>query len=425
MKQFVLESHWDEAKDGPLPKDKVVEHFVFGELRRGVFKEVGEAGRYDVEEYQDNALEEHLQHHDGTGPLAEQGLANKKEALQGVFQEAADGRDARAVQAPQQPLTAEGVRELLAQMQLPVASATGQETAAGQVPAAAATGDTSTAPELDEEQEAEEIDEEEPDAGMFDLASVLGAPKAKSRAAKAKAKPAAAKASAPPKVAATTPSTPAALPAKAKSAEVRGANPVSFPREETPSQASAKKRSQATKSQPAQDPAERSSMSLDGRGRRLKESLNKETGTLKETLSGLMEVDDDFLTSADRASSRAIQKQKVLKRLVNDVKKQMVRATDSPNRAGLATEIEALEILTEHTHILSDLYGRLYHANPMAEELTERVQVAARDVEGLRLGAGVWKKVLDATFSHCVLYRDFAKYWQTFDSEQAGACLFN
>ncbi|CAJ1360020.1 unnamed protein product, partial [Effrenium voratum] len=97
-KEFVSVEDWNPELelDGPFDQAKVVERMICGEIVKGIFKTVGRKGVYKVEDYEDKAMEERGLEHDGEGLFAEEGLANKKEALAGAFAEAAKVAGLRA-----------------------------------------------------------------------------------------------------------------------------------------------------------------------------------------------------------------------------------------------------------------------------------------------------------------------------------------
>ncbi|CAJ1345289.1 unnamed protein product, partial [Effrenium voratum] len=116
--EFVSVHDWDPAIDGEFDESKVTAQTICGEVVRGIFKNVGRKGVYKVEDYEDKALEERGLEHDDEGPFAAEGLRNKKEALAGVFAEAAKEREAAAVAAPQ-VLSLNAVLEVLQLQHLP------------------------------------------------------------------------------------------------------------------------------------------------------------------------------------------------------------------------------------------------------------------------------------------------------------------
>lgn len=82
---FILKEDWNEQKYGPLSEQKISERDVFGAKREGIYRLAGEQGHYEVEDFDESALTEQTVEHDGEGPLAEQGLENRREAFQSVW----------------------------------------------------------------------------------------------------------------------------------------------------------------------------------------------------------------------------------------------------------------------------------------------------------------------------------------------------
>ena len=78
---FMLKEDWNEQKYGPLSEQKISERDVFGVRREGVYRLAGEQGHYEVEDFDESALTEQTVEHDGEGPLAGQGLENRREAF--------------------------------------------------------------------------------------------------------------------------------------------------------------------------------------------------------------------------------------------------------------------------------------------------------------------------------------------------------
>ena len=55
-RQFVLAENWNEAKYGKLSEQVVCERFVFGQVKKGVYRRVGEDGHFDVEDYDESSM---------------------------------------------------------------------------------------------------------------------------------------------------------------------------------------------------------------------------------------------------------------------------------------------------------------------------------------------------------------------------------
>ena len=96
---FILKEDWNEQKYGPLSEQKISERDVFGVKRKGIYRLAPQQalGHYEVEDFDDSALTEQTVEHDGEGPLAEQGLENRREAS--AFRHASAEQEAGASKA--------------------------------------------------------------------------------------------------------------------------------------------------------------------------------------------------------------------------------------------------------------------------------------------------------------------------------------
>ena len=90
-----------DRNDGPLSEQKISERDVFGVKREGIYRLAGEQGHYEVEDFDESALTEQTVEHDGEGPLAEQGLENRREAFQSAFRHASAEQEAGASNSKQ------------------------------------------------------------------------------------------------------------------------------------------------------------------------------------------------------------------------------------------------------------------------------------------------------------------------------------
>ena len=111
-KQFVLTSHWNEEKHGKWDPSKETEIEIGGVKKKGVYRLVGEEGVYDLEEYEDTALQEQvLEHGFDENVFSDQGFNKKKEVLQNALASAAKNKDALAVRGPE--ISVEGLLKLV------------------------------------------------------------------------------------------------------------------------------------------------------------------------------------------------------------------------------------------------------------------------------------------------------------------------
>jgi hypothetical protein len=98
-KQFITAEAWDETIDGKYDPAKVVERKVFGQVRKGIFKNVGREGVFDHDEYDGTTHKEITTEEAGEGPLVTQAIAAKSEVILASFDAESAQRSAKAVEA--------------------------------------------------------------------------------------------------------------------------------------------------------------------------------------------------------------------------------------------------------------------------------------------------------------------------------------
>ena len=154
-KEFILVENWDEAKYGPIQDEKITDMLIDGVKKKGVVRMKGLKGHYELQEYEDQALEETTEEHDSKQRLfGNEALENKRTALQ----EAANERNAVALDKVQETSVDDILKLLKTLPQSSGASAASGSDGAGQEEEQ----DTTVAPTAAEADPSEE--EEEDDA---------------------------------------------------------------------------------------------------------------------------------------------------------------------------------------------------------------------------------------------------------------------
>ena len=174
-KQFIATSAWNEEKHGKWDPLKETEMDTKGQKVKGVWRQVGEEGVYDFEEFEETQLLERVVEHDSSGqPFSDAAFARKKEAMQSAMSSASRTRDSQSVKGPDL-----SVQSLLDIVQL--AASTSGDRHFARLPGAL----SSDQPKDDdsEKSEAGEDSEEDKDERMASLAML--APVAKKKAAAA------------------------------------------------------------------------------------------------------------------------------------------------------------------------------------------------------------------------------------------------
>jgi hypothetical protein len=98
-KQFVVLEQWDEEAYGTIDPSQIVTEQVFGQMVKGIWRQLGKAGHYDYISYEDSCARTATREHTGEGPFAEQALEAKREAIVSAQRDAERARAAIAVQA--------------------------------------------------------------------------------------------------------------------------------------------------------------------------------------------------------------------------------------------------------------------------------------------------------------------------------------
>jgi len=82
--QFVTVDNWDEKLDGKFDSTKVKDENCFGKQEKGIWKKVGREGVYDGEHFDDTAVEERTRETDDSGPLGTLRMQHKRGKLRSL-----------------------------------------------------------------------------------------------------------------------------------------------------------------------------------------------------------------------------------------------------------------------------------------------------------------------------------------------------
>ena len=366
-KEFILVENWDEAKYGPIQDEKITDMMIDGVKKKGVVRMKGLKGHYELQEYEDQALEETTEEHDSKQQLfGNEALDNKRTALRGVFQEAAHERNAVALDKVQET-SVDDVLKLL--KTLPQSS--------GASSASASDGqeeeqDTKVAPSLTTEPDPSEEEEEDETLPTHRLGLALG------KKLPPKPKPVAkAKAAAAPVGATLNPN------------QCLGADPPGSV-EETRSN---------------------STFALDGRGQRFKETLNKILSENEDKLLEHLRFEDTDLASSE-AKKNSNTKTKAMNGILTSLSNLEKRIAKSPNKGAFEEEVHRFSALTARVQALQKFNAELMKPTPdptdIAAALEEMEQFPER--YAVAIGKATRQKLLDTKLNQCMTYRDFAAY---------------
>ena len=388
---FVLEKNWDIKVHGEFDASKVVEQMAFGKLERGIYVQAGQQGVFEVEHYDDMGVMEETEEHgkDEQGPLAAVGLQNKRKAVHSMVHEAAAERAAKSTK-PAAPMEFDAILSVLQSTGHLSSSAGAASSSKADDPAAKA----GAAPAGSESFDSTDSEEDNPAARLS--AAVKG---------KAAGKPAPKKA--------------AAKPAPAPSGKQARLDKPAVPGKKE-HKAGAEGASPPDSSAAAPEPPV-GTLSLDGRGQRLQESLKKHIEEVEEDLESRVRFLEDCEGGGKDVKKIQLVRHKLLGSLLTTLRSQTKRVDDSANKAGLAAEYKMLTALTEEVTSLSSLGLLLQQPNPDAEELTRGLRKAETVLPGGSLGKGAWLKAVAALAAHHAMYRAWDKVASLYNEEQEQA----
>ena len=111
--QFITVDHWDEKLDGPLDSSKVREANCFGKVETGVWKWVGRKGVYDGEHFEDKSVEERTRETDDAGLLGALRMEHKKGKLRSLIDNREKMQKEAAVDGPPTVSSVQDILNLL------------------------------------------------------------------------------------------------------------------------------------------------------------------------------------------------------------------------------------------------------------------------------------------------------------------------
>ena len=398
---FVAEENWNEAEYGKLDESKVEEKKLFGRVIRGAYVQTGKAGHFKVKDFQRQSHREETEEHDGEQLMFnEQGLANKRKAVEAAFNEAQQERRAAAAAAkgPQQMDMSAILAVIQGASQAPDAEAAPLEVA-GSVVGQAASGQEAASSESEEEDE----------QGVAERLAVSK----KAAKAKAKLKPAASG-----QVKARPSAAKPGEPLPASSAAPRNA-PASKPSTPAPSKPSAPQ--QSSEKTPAG--TEHAPILMDGRGLRLKANTAKALDDHRRKLGPLLVFDQSYSWGDKKANAGRNKSLSSLKNHVANLKKKL---EESSNKRGLADELVEVENLLEALSAAATLNAELVSATPKPDELESALQL----LEGNRVrdcpfltSDSIWLKLLEVRCGELIMFRNMKAYCQLFAKDAKEATL--
>lgn len=123
--QFVTIESWDDKLDGKFDASKVIEENCFGKRQKGIWKKVGREGVYDAEHFEDKVVEERTRETDDSGPLGGLRMDHKREKLRSLIDNHEKTQKEAAVDGPPTVSTAQDLLSLLSSVGLAKGSASG------------------------------------------------------------------------------------------------------------------------------------------------------------------------------------------------------------------------------------------------------------------------------------------------------------
>lgn len=367
-KEFILVENWDEAKYGPIQDEKITDMLIDGVKKKGVVRMKGLKGHYELQEYEDQALEETTEEHDSKQHLfGNEALENKRTALRGVFQEAANERNAVALDKVQET-SVDDVLKLL--KTLP--QSTGASAASGSDGARKEEEQDTTVAATTAEADPSEEEEEDEALPTQRLGLALGKKQPPKPKAAAKAKVVAA--------------------------------PVGSTLNPNPNQCE-------SVAGTAEETRSNSTFALDGRGQRFKETLNKILSENDQKLLDQISFEDEDLTSTE-AKKNSNAKARAYNGILTSLSNLEKRIAKSPNKGAFEEEVLRFSNLTASVHALQKFNAELMKPTPDPTEIAAALEEIEQfpDRFAVRLGKATRQKLLDTKLNQCMTYRDFASY---------------
>ena len=97
---FVQVDAWDTEKYGQLDPEKVVTETVFDEVKKGVWLLEGKRGHYELEEFDERAFKERRIEDDGKEPFAEERQQAKRATVTDGLRTVSKARESKAIDMP-------------------------------------------------------------------------------------------------------------------------------------------------------------------------------------------------------------------------------------------------------------------------------------------------------------------------------------
>ena len=96
---------WDVKEDGKYDPSKVVEAFVDGEMRKGIWKMTGKKGHFKYIQSEGVEMRDETIEEKGAGKFTDMAIEAKKQVLRTSFNKARENREEKAVGASRPDLT--------------------------------------------------------------------------------------------------------------------------------------------------------------------------------------------------------------------------------------------------------------------------------------------------------------------------------
>ena len=400
MKHFALVlRNWDESRYGPLDESKIEAKMLFGKSVKGAYVQTGKAGHYKVRDWQGKSHSQETKEHDGKQALFnEAALANKKKAIAAAFDEEQQERRSSAA-------TAKGPQNMDIDSILALVHGSGQAQGADQ-PAAAASGQVQQHQEGDGAVPAvEEASSSESEAPVAQRLGVGKKPKGK-----AKPKP-----NASGKAAAQR--QPKQTQESEKPATAANTTPTK------PTQVKSEQGTEPTTPPAGGKEALHTPVLLDGRGLRLKSTIEGKLEEFRRKLEPLMFFDETYNWSDKKVCAGRTRSLNSLQTNMVALKKKI---DDSANKAGLQDVADALAVISNVVAALLSLNTELGSTAPKAQEFEAALEKLEENVLpglALKLSKDIWLKLLETKCSEFMLFRNIKSYVNSFadDAPEAGA----
>lgn len=399
--KFVEEQHWKEEQYGKLDTAKVVEEEIHGKVRKGAWVRVGAEGEWDYENYEDRALKEQTEEHNGEGLFAKEAFARKQKAAQSALDKT--HREREAAVASSQVMDTSALLAIIAQSRSSNDAPTADKAAA-------------SAASSNSDHEDEESDDEGPGATATFFGSKRkagaskAAPKVPAKAAKAKQTSAPSTSARGGKASQTAPAS------SSKASKVESA------------QVPKKNEAKSVLVAAAADGTAESTMALDGRAQRTLRTLQK---SLSDQLAALQAINvDDGPTPVATAAQAAYKtdckkREGELRKIAKNVREVIKRAEKSTNKDAFGDELTKLDEVGQAANALADLFSVMPVPCAQADLVTSAYEAAlvffteeSAILASQTLGSGFRLKYVLAKASCHFFYEEYKKFCDCFKAEE-------